>query len=117
MAGRETMDKWPWTKSSFRRHFHRRGVARQGRRLRDLAVAQRPQHLQHLAPGRERPAVVALVLVHRLHEDDLVVGVVALAGGRVDLPAALALRLLAALAALGLAAAVERHRDDALAAL
>src|SRR5262249_11328752 len=58
-------------------------------RLGDLAVAERMEHFQHLAPRRERSAIVPLVLVHRLHEDDFVVSVVALAGGRINLPAAL----------------------------
>src|SRR5262249_6624327 len=71
----------------------RRGGRRQaghGGTLGDLAVAQGAEHFEHLAPGGERPPVVALVLVHRLHEDDFLVAVVALAGGGVDLPAAFA---------------------------
>src|SRR3954471_3839093 len=83
-----------------------------GAGLGDLAIAEGAQHLQHLAPGRERPAVVALVLVHRLHEGDFLVVVVALAGGRVDLAAALAL-----LAAVLAAAAIDRDGDALLAAV
>src|SRR5262245_42949092 len=67
-----------------------RGKAWQTRRRGDLAVAESCEHLQDLAPGRERAAVVALILVHRLHERDFLVRVIALAGGWVDLPAALA---------------------------
>src|SRR5688572_28286902 len=64
-------------------YVNRLRVTRQGRRFGDAAVAERPQHLQYLAPGRERPAVVALVLVHRLHEQDFIFRVVALTSGRV----------------------------------
>src|SRR5262249_38381863 len=78
----------------------------------DLAITQGTQHFQNLAPGRERPAVVALVLIHRLHEGDLLVGVVAFTGGGVDLPAPLAGATL--LRAVGLAA-FDRHRNVALA--
>src|SRR4051812_2518520 len=83
-----------------------------GAGLGDLAIAEGAQHLQHLAPGRERPAVVALVLVHRLHEDDFLVVVVPFAGGRVDLPAALAL-----LPAVLTAAALDGHGNAAFAAV
>src|SRR5439155_20217376 len=83
--------------------------------LRDLAVAQSSQHFQHLAPGGERPAVVALVLIHCFHELDFVIGVIALAGGRIDLPAALRL-ILVVLAFLASRAGTERHRDVALTA-
>src|SRR5690242_4542385 len=64
---------------------------RHGRGVGDLPVAQRVKDFEDLAPGGERPAVEAFVLVHGPHEIDLVVGVVALAGGGVDLPAAFAL--------------------------
>src|SRR5947209_18636943 len=33
-----------------------------------LAVAERDQDFEHLAPGRERPAVLPLIPLHRLHE-------------------------------------------------
>ena len=49
---------------------------------------QRIQHFQRFAPGREGSAIVALVLVHRLHEFDFVVVVIALAGRRIDLATA-----------------------------
>ena len=65
-------------------------AAWQRSRFGDAAVAERAENLQHLAPRRERAAVLALVPVHRLHELGFVVVVVALAGRRVDEPAALA---------------------------
>src|SRR5687767_8926190 len=92
----------------------RHGVAEAGHGagLGDFAVTHGPKHFEHFAPGRERAAIVALVLVHRLHEVDFVVVVVALAGGRIDLPAALAL-----IAAVFAAAALESDRDRAFAAV
>ena len=48
------------------------------RRLRlGATVAEGAQHFQHLAPRRERSAVVAFVLVHGLHEADLLVAALA----------------------------------------
>src|SRR5262249_27353002 len=97
----------------FARHRrHRVAQARHDRRLRHAAIAQRPKHFQHLAPGRERPAIVALVLVHRLHEIDLFAAVVALAGRRVDLTAPLSLR-----PAVFAATAFEGDGDVSLAAI
>ena len=78
---------------------HAAGEARHLRLLGNLAISQRAHHLQHFAPGRERPAVFALVLVHRLHELDLVVGVIALAGRRIDLATAFPLFIAPFLAA------------------
>ena len=45
-------------------------------------------HLENFAPRGELAAAFALVVVHGLHEIDFVVGVIALAGRRIDLPAA-----------------------------
>src|SRR5258708_38329381 len=63
-------------------------VARQRGRLGDAAISEGAQHFQHFAPGREGAAVVPLVAVHRLHELDFVLGIILLAGGRIDLTAA-----------------------------
>src|SRR5204862_4902527 len=81
-----------------------------------LAVAQRAEHLEYLAPGREWPAVGSLVLVHRLHEDDFFVGIVLLAGGWVHLPAALAFLVLLQPAVLA-AAPLDGHGNAALTAV
>src|SRR5262249_11122042 len=51
-------------------------------------VTERAEHFEHLAPGGEGTAIGPLVLIHRLHEDDFFFGVVLLAGGGIDLPAA-----------------------------
>lgn len=59
-------------------------------RLGNFSVTQCIKHLEHFAPGREGPAIVAFVLVHRLHEDDFLVTVIALAGRGIDLPTPLA---------------------------
>src|SRR5579884_766582 len=48
------------------------------------------QHFQDFTPGREGAAIGALVLVHRFHENDFFVAVLLLAGGGIDLSAALA---------------------------
>src|SRR5262249_29585102 len=93
----------------FRRRWRQ---ARQGGRLGHLAVTQGPQHFQHLAPCRERPAIVALVLVHRPHEDDFLVVIVPLARGRIDLAAAFAL-----LPAIFTAAPLHGNGDTALTAV
>src|SRR5262245_36405755 len=52
-----------------------------------LLVAQVAEDFEHLAPGGEHPAAAALVFVHRHHEFGLRLGILALAGGRVDEPA------------------------------
>src|SRR5262245_281695 len=90
----------------------RNGQARQGGCRFDATIAEGPQYFEDLAPGREGAAVGALVEVHRLHEGDLLIGVVAFAGGRIDLPATFAL-----LATVLAAAPLDRHRDVALAAV
>src|SRR5262249_41015516 len=64
------------------------------------------------APGWVRAAIFALVLVHGFHELDFFVVVIAFAGGRVDLPAALPL-----LAPIFAAAAFNGHGNVPLAAL
>src|SRR5690349_5988735 len=51
-------------------------------------VAHALDHFQHFAPGGELAPGPALVVVHGAHEFDFVVGIVAFAGRRVDLPAA-----------------------------
>src|SRR5689334_18361123 len=86
--------------------------ARQRGRLLGFAVAERAEHFEDFAPGREGPAIGAFVLVHRLHEDDFFVAVVFLAGGRVHLTAAFAL-----LAAVLAGAALHRHGNGAFAAV
>src|SRR5262245_8045772 len=93
-----------------RRHHGFHLDAWQGRWLGNLAIAQGAAHLEHFAPGRERPAVGSLVLVHRLHEFNFVVGVVAFAGGRIDLAAPLA-----ALAAVLASTTLDGHGNLALA--
>src|SRR5262249_59455447 len=57
-------------------------------RFGDLAIPQSAEDFQDFAPGREGTAVGALIEVHRSHELDFVVRVIALAGGGIDLPAA-----------------------------
>src|SRR6185436_8625261 len=47
---------------------------------------QRVQNFQHFAPGREGPTVVALVVIHGAHEDNLFFRVIPLTRGRIDLP-------------------------------
>lgn len=56
--------------------------------LRALDVAEAAYYFEHFAARGEHAAAGALVLVERVHEFDFVVGVVALAGGGVDLAAA-----------------------------
>ena len=51
-----------------------------------LLVAEAAEDLEDLAPGREHPAALLLVLVHRQHELHLGLRVFALAGRRVDEP-------------------------------
>src|SRR5262249_13418845 len=89
-----------------------RRQAGHGGGLGHLAGAEGAEHFEHLAPGGERPAGVALVLGPRLREGDFLVVVVALAGGGVDLAAALAL-----LAAVLAAAALDGDGDGLLAAV
>src|SRR5579883_3429150 len=48
------------------------------------------QHFQDFTPGRERTAIGAFVLVHRLHENDFFVAVILLASGGINLAAAFA---------------------------
>src|SRR5262249_4412613 len=79
-------------------------------RLGDLAVAEGAKDFEHLAPGRERPAIVALVLIHGLHELNFVIAVIAFAGGGVDLASAFALLGAAILAG----AAVDGHGNGPL---
>src|SRR5262245_7103229 len=81
-----------------------------GGRLRDSAVVQGAENFQHLAPGGTWAAVGALVELQRPPELDLVVAVVALASGRIDLPAAFPF-----LAAVIAAAAFQGHRHALLA--
>src|SRR5713101_2601520 len=70
------------------------GIERQaghnGRGL-DLAIAQGKEDFEHFAPGWKGPAIGAFVLVHRLHEGDLIVVVIAFASSRIDLTTAFAL--------------------------
>src|SRR5262245_4974772 len=99
--------------SVLRAQFGDRGrQPRHGGRLGDLAVAQGAQDFEDFAPGGERPAVVALVLVHRLHEEDLFVAVIAFTGGGVNLPPAFAL-----LSPVLAAAPLDRHGNRLLAPL
>ena len=56
---------------------------------RQLHVAQRIDHFQHFAASREHPAALPLVVVERVHEFDFLIGVIAFAGGRIDLAAAI----------------------------
>src|SRR5713101_1102388 len=68
--------------------LRRRGTRRKAwqiSRFGDLSIAQSCEDFQHFAPCGERSAVIALVLVPRLHEGNFVIRVVALAGGGVDL--------------------------------
>src|SRR5258707_12049751 len=51
-------------------------------------IAHALDDFQDLAPGGELAAGFALVVVHGAHEFDFVVGIIAFAGRRVDLPAA-----------------------------
>src|SRR5215471_6009999 len=87
----------------------RRRQARHLRRLGNAAISEGPQHFEYLAPGWEGPAVLAFVLVHRLHELNLIGAVIALAGGRIDLPPPFALLGPSIFAA----AALDGHRDTA----
>src|SRR5262249_13006055 len=64
------------------------------------------------APSWKRSAVGAFVLVHRLHELDFVVGVIAFASCRIDLSAAFA-----ALAAFRAASSIHGNGYDLLAAI
>ena len=57
-------------------------------RLGHLAVAHGSQNLKHFAPGGKLAAAAPFVVVHRTHEFDFILRVVAFAGGRVDLAAA-----------------------------
>src|SRR5262245_55530245 len=89
------------------------GQSRQGGGLLGAAIAQGAQHFQHLAPGRERTPIGTLVQIHRLHELDLLLRVLLLAGSRIDLAAAFALFLTTVLAA----AAFDRDGNGPLAAV
>src|SRR5580698_3236574 len=57
-------------------------------RRRNFAVTEILQDFEDLAPRGELPSATALVKVHGLHELDLFLRVVTLAGGRVDLASA-----------------------------
>src|SRR5262249_10814113 len=91
----------------------RQGRAKAGKlcRLGDLAIAQGAQHPEHLAPGREGPAILAPCMIPRLHEVEFLVTIVARAGRGIDLAAALPL-----LPSILAAAALDGHRNAALAA-
>ena len=54
----------------------------------DFLVAQVAENFQHFAAGRKHPSAGAFVQIHGVHEFDFGVGVVALAGGGVNLPTA-----------------------------
>jgi hypothetical protein len=47
--------------------------------------------LQNLAPGGKGTAVIAFVLIHGFHEDNFFIGIIALAGGGIDLASPLSL--------------------------
>src|SRR5690348_3939326 len=49
------------------------------------------EDFENLTPGGKGTAVVALVLIDRLHEDDFFIGIIAFAGCWIDLAAPLAL--------------------------
>src|SRR5437660_7338825 len=94
---------------SFRRSRERLRVPRKCGRLCHPPITQSPKHFQNFAPCRERPAIVALILIHGLHEGDFLFVVIALAGGRIHLTTPFAATFLGF-------AAVEGDRDAPLAA-
>src|SRR5258705_10844154 len=70
---------------------HGWGQAGKSRRFGSFAIAECVKHFEHFAPGGEGAAVRPLVLIHRLHEDDFFLAIIALTSGRIDLATSLAL--------------------------
>lgn len=52
-------------------------------------VAEVANDFQDFAARREHASALSLVIIHRTHELDLRIGIVAFAGGRIDVPATL----------------------------
>ena len=57
-------------------------------RLRGFSVSEAPDDFEDFAPSRELTGASPLIFVHRRHELDLVVTIVALASGWIDLSSA-----------------------------
>src|SRR5579859_1813905 len=98
----------------------RRSLRVQSRQLSGLlhfAVPERLKDFEDFAPSRKGTAIVALVLIHGLHEGNLIIRVFTLAGGRVDLAAAFAVfPRFGGIFLADVLAALQGHGDAALAA-